>query len=160
VLYYISGYLFTVLGAFTVVCIVLRHTDGADLSGLGGLHRRSPLLAVALTLSMASLAGIPPLAGFFGKFLLLKAVIAEAPKHPGLYCLAFTTIAGVVISLYYYFGVVRAIFWSDEQPDLSPLRLTKPIRVAIYGCLAGMLYLGLFPSYPLELATQAVKLLR
>jgi NADH-quinone oxidoreductase subunit N len=160
VLYYISGYLFTVLGAFTVVCLVLRHTDGADLGGLGGLHRRSPLLAVGLTLAMASLAGIPPLAGFFGKFLLLKAVIAEAPKHPGLYCLAFTAIAGVVISLYYYFGVVRAIYWSDEQPDLSTLRLTKPIRLAIYGCLAGMLYLGLFPSYPLELAMQAVKLLR
>jgi NADH-quinone oxidoreductase subunit N len=160
VLYYLSGYLFTVLGAFTVVCLVLREADGADLSGLAGLHRRSPLLAVALTLAMASLAGIPPLAGFFGKFLLLKAVIAEAPKHPGFYCLAFTAIAGVVISLYYYFGVVRAIYWSDDQPDLSTLQLTKPIRLAIYGCLAGMLYLGLFPSYPLEWAKHAVELLR
>jgi NADH-quinone oxidoreductase subunit N len=160
VLYYLSGYLFTVLGAFTVICLVLRQTDGEDLSRLAGLHRRSPLLAVALTLAMASLAGIPPLAGFFGKFLLLKAVIAEAPTHPGYYCLTFTALAGVVISLYYYFGVVRAIYWSNDAADLSPIPISRPIRVSIYGCIAGMLYLGLFPNALVEAASQAVKLLR
>ena len=81
VLYYLSGYLFTVLGAFTVICLVLRQVEGEDLSALAGLHHRSPLLAATMTLAMASLAGIPPLAGFFGKFLLLKAVI-EARPHP------------------------------------------------------------------------------
>jgi NADH-quinone oxidoreductase subunit N len=160
VLYYLSGYLFTVLAAFTVICLVLRQADGEDLSGLAGLHRRAPLLAAALTLAMASLAGIPPLAGFFGKFLLLKAVIEQAPLHPGYYCLAFTALAGVVISLYYYFGVVRAIYWANDPTDLSPIQVSKPIRISIYGCIAGMLYLGLFPSCMLDLATQAVKLLR
>ena len=160
VLYYLSGYLFTVLGAFTVICIVLQQTDGADLGGLAGLHRRSPLLAAALTLAMASLAGIPPLAGFFGKFLLLKAVIEQAPAHPGYYCLAFTALAGVVISLYYYFNVVRAIYWSSDAADLSPISISPPIRVSIYGCIAGMLYLGLFPNALVEAAAQAVKLLR
>ena len=159
VLYYLSGYLFTVLGAFTVICLVLREADGADLSGLAGLHRRSPLLAAALTLSMASLAGIPPLAGFFGKFLLLKAVIEQAPAHPGYYCLAFTALAGVVISLYYYFGVVRAIYWADDPADLSPIRVSRPSQIALYGCIAGMLYLGLFPNALLNLATQAVALM-
>ena len=76
---------------------------------------------------MASLAGIPPLAGFFGKFLLLKAVIEQAPAHPGYYCLAFTALAGVVISLYYYFGVVRAIYWADGRTDLSPIQVSGPI---------------------------------
>ena len=109
---------------------------------------------------MASLAGIPPLAGFFGKFLLLKAVIEQAPAHPGYYCLAFTALAGVVISLYYYFGVVRAVYWSNDPTDLSPIRISKPIRIAIYACVAGMLYLGIFPNSLLEVATQAVKLLR
>jgi NADH-quinone oxidoreductase subunit N len=160
VLYYLSGYLFTVLGAFTVICVVLRQADGEDLSALGGLHRRSPLLAAALTLSMASLAGIPPLAGFFGKFLLLKSVIAEAPAHPGYYCLAFTALAGVVISLYYYFGVVRAIYWSEDPADLSPIQVSTPIRISIYGCIAGMLYLGVFPNSVLNLANRAVELLR
>ncbi|MCX6926563.1 MAG: NADH-quinone oxidoreductase subunit N [Verrucomicrobia bacterium] len=160
VLYYLSGYLFTVLGAFTVICLVLRQADGADLSGLAGLHRRSPLLAAALTLAMASLAGIPPLAGFFGKFLLLKAVIEQAPAHPGYYCLVFTALAGVVISLYYYFGVVRTIYWAEDPPDLSPIQVSMPIRISLYGCIAGMLYLGLFPNSLLNLATQATALLR
>jgi NADH-quinone oxidoreductase subunit N len=160
VLYYLSGYLFTVLGAFTVICLVLRRVGGEDVDALAGLHRRSPLLAATMTLAMASLAGIPPLAGFFGKFLLLKAVIKEGPVHTGYYCLAFTALAGVVISLYYYFGVVRAMYWSKEGSDLSPIRVSRPIRISIYGCIAGMLYLGLFPNGMVELTTAAVELLR
>src|SRR5664280_1394393 len=159
VLYYLSGYLFTVLGAFIVICLVLRQANGEDLSGLAGLHRRSPLLAAALTLAMASLAGIPPLAGFFGKFLLLKAVLAEAPVHPGYYCLAFTALAGVVISLYYYFGVVRAIYWSKEPADVSPIELSSPATFFIWVCLAGIFWLGLFPNTVLNLATDAAKTL-
>ena len=160
VLYYLSGYLFTVLSAFTVICLALRHVEGEDMGALAGLHRRSPLLAATMTLAMASLAGIPPLAGFFGKFLLLKAVIEQGPAHPGYYCLTFTALAGVVISIYYYFGVVRAIYWSSDPPDLSPIKVSKPIRITLYGCIAGMLYLGMFPNRLLEAATQAVKLLR
>jgi len=160
VLYYLSGYLFTVLAAFTVICLALRHVEGEDLSALAGLHRRSPLLAATMTLAMASLAGIPPLAGFFGKFLLLKAVLTEAPAHPGYYCLTFTALAGVVISLYYYFGVVRAIYWSSDTTDLSPIPVSRPIRVTIYACIAGMLYLGLFPGAVVNLAAEAVKTLR
>jgi NADH-quinone oxidoreductase subunit N len=160
VLYYLSGYLFTVLGALTVICFVLRRTDGEDLSALAGLHRRSPLLAAALTLAMASLAGIPPMAGFFGKFLLLKAIIEQGPANPGYYCLAFTALAGVVISLYYYFGVVRAVYWSNDAADLSPIEVPMPIRISIYGCIAGMLYLGMFPNALVNLTTAAVSLLR
>ena len=77
VLYYLSGYLFTVLGAFTVICLVMRQVEGEDISRAGRANQRSPLLAATMTLAMVSLAGIPPLAGFFGKFLLLKAVIAQ-----------------------------------------------------------------------------------
>ncbi|MCX6914163.1 MAG: proton-conducting transporter membrane subunit [Verrucomicrobia bacterium] len=160
VLYYLSGYLFTVLSAFTVICLALRGVEGEDVGGLAGLHRRSPLLAATMTLAMASLAGIPPLAGFFGKFLLLKAVVEQGPAHPGYYCLTFTALAGVVISLYYYFGVVRAMYWPGEAADLSPIVVSKPIRITLYGCIGGMLYLGLFPNGLLEAANQAVKLLR
>src|SRR5208282_3855652 len=103
VLYYLAGYLFTVLGAFTVICLVLRQADAEDISALAGLNQRSPLLAATMTLAMASLAGIPPLAGFFGKFLLLKAVLEQGAANPGYYCLTFTALAGEVISLYYYF---------------------------------------------------------
>lgn len=156
-LYYLSGYLFTVLGAFTVICLVMRQVDGEDISVLAGLNERSPLLAATLTLSMVSLAGIPPLAGFFGKFLLLKAVIEQGAHNPAYYCLAFAALAGVVISLYYYFGIIRAIYWSKDVPDLSPIRISWPVRLSIYACVAGMFYLGLFPSAVLRLATEAAQ---
>ncbi len=83
VLYYLGGYLFTTLAAFAVIAIAMRNLDSEDISGLAGLHQRSPLLAATLTLAMVSLAGIPPLAGFFGKFLLLKAVIEQGATNHG-----------------------------------------------------------------------------
>ena len=101
VLYYLAGYLFTVLAAFAVIAIVLKNVDNEDISGLAGLNQRSPLLAATMTIAMVSLAGIPPLAGFFGKFLLLKAVIEQGAVNHGYYCLAFTAMACVIISLYY-----------------------------------------------------------
>ena len=120
--------------------------DSEDVSSLAGLHQRSPLLAAAMTLAMVSLAGIPPLAGFFGKFLLLRAVIEQGATQPGYYTLAFIAVAGVVISLYYYFGVIRVIYWSREVPDSSPIPMSRPIRATIYACVLMMLYLGLFPG--------------
>ena len=65
ILYYLAGYLFTVLAGFLVIALVLRQLETEDVSGLAGLHQRSPLLAATMTISMASLAGIPPMAGFF-----------------------------------------------------------------------------------------------
>jgi NADH-quinone oxidoreductase subunit N len=157
VLYYLAGYLFTTLAAFTVIALVLRQLDTEDISGLAGLNQRSPLLATTMTLAMVSLAGIPPLAGFFGKFLLLKAVIERGATNHGYYCLAFTALVGVVISLYYYFGVIRAIYWSKETPDVSPIALSGPMRISVAVCVAGMFYLGLFPNQLMEAAAAAVR---
>jgi NADH-quinone oxidoreductase subunit N len=157
VLYYLSGYLFTTLAAFAVIALVMRHLDNEDISGLAGLNERSPLLAATMTLAMVSLAGIPPLAGFFGKFLLLKAVIEQGAANPGYYCLAFTALVGVVISLYYYFGVIRAIYWSKDAPELPPIPMSRPMQLAVTACVAGMLWLGLFPGGLLTMATEAVK---
>ena len=154
-LYYLAGYVFTVMAAFFVITLVLRQTATEDISGLAGLNQRSPLLAATLTIAMVSLAGIPPLAGFFGKFLLLKAIIEQAPAHPGYYCLAFTALVGVVISLYYYFGVIRAIYWSKDAVDTAPIELSSPAKLSIWACIAGIFWLGLFPNTVLNLANQA-----
>jgi NADH-quinone oxidoreductase subunit N len=157
VMYYLAGYLFTVLAAFTVICLVMRRADAEDISALAGLNQRSPLLAATMTLAMASLAGIPPLAGFFGKFLLLKSVIqtAQVTHNHGYYCLVFTALAGVIISIYYYFGVIRAIYWSKETPDLSPIALSAPAKLSIWVCIAGMFWIGLFPNTVLNMANLA-----
>ena len=160
ILYYLAGYLFTVLAAFLVIALVLRHLDTDDISGLAGLSQRSPLLAATITISMVSLAGIPPLAGFFGKFLLLKSVVEAAqatPANHGYYCLLFTALAGVVISLYYYFNVVKAVYWSKEAKDLSPITLSAPAMVTAWICIAGIFWLGLFPNTVLNLAAAAIK---
>lgn len=159
VLYYLSGYLFTVLGAFTVICLVMTQVEGEDITALAGLNQRAPLLAVTMTLAMVSLAGIPPLAGFFGKFLLFKAAIASGASEPAYYWLVAIAIFGVVVSMYYYFGVVRVIFWGKES-QTSPIRTSTPIQVCLYGCVVGMLALGLFPNWLLNAASEAVKVLR
>lgn len=159
VLYYLAGYLFTVLAAFAVISVVMRRLESEDISGLAGLNQRSPLLAATLTLAMVSLTGIPPLAGFFGKFLLLKAAVEQGATQPAFYWLVGTTIFGVVVSIYFYFGVVRAIYWSKDAPDLSPIHVSMPARAAIYVCVAGMLVLGLFPNAAVEWTNKAVAML-
>lgn len=158
VLYYLSGYMFTVLAAFLVITLVMRHLETEDISGLAGLAGRSPLLAATMALSMVSLAGLPPLAGFFGKFLLLKSVIDEGPVHHGYYWLAFIALAGVVISIYYYFGVIRALYWGHAN-DSSPIQISRPLRFMIFLCIAGMFWLGVFPGKLLALANSGANAL-
>jgi NADH-quinone oxidoreductase subunit N len=160
ILYYLSGYLFTVVAAFAVIALLMRHLDTEDVSSLAGLNQRSPLLAATMTLAMVSLAGIPPLAGFFGKFLLLKAVIEQGATNHGYYCLAFTAIVGVVISFYYYFGVIRAIYWSKDAAEAWPINVSWPMKISVGACVAGIFYLGLFPGALVGLASSAVKVLR
>jgi len=159
VLYYLSGYLFTVLAAFAVLVVALYSVEGDDLDSLAGLGGRSPLLAGALTLSMASLAGIPPLAGFVGKFLLFKAALEEGARQPGFYAVVAVAVVGVVISIWYYFGVIRTIYWPREVTTRDPVEVPAPLRATLGLCCAAMLYLGVFPAAPLDLARQAVALL-
>ena len=159
ILYYLTAYLFTVLAAFFVICHVVVRSDSEDMSALAGLHRRSPLLALAMTLAMVSLAGVPPLAGFFGKFLLLKAVVDHAAVHPAYYGLAAVAVVGVVISIYYYFNVVRAIYWSAAPGTEESIPITLPNRISIMACIAAMLLLGIFPDFLIGIAQRAVAVL-
>lgn len=160
ILYYLCGYLFTVLAAFMVITLVTRGRDTDDISVLAGLNQRSPLLATCLTLAMVSLAGIPPLTGFFGKFLLLKAVIEQGAHNSAYYWLVGIAILGVVMSLYYYFGVIRAIYWSKDPADLSPVNVSLPARAVLLVCAGGMLYLGLFPNRAVQQTQFAVQVLK
>jgi NADH-quinone oxidoreductase subunit N len=159
ILFYLGAYLATVLAAFLVISVVSRELNSEDITSLAGLNRRSPLLAAGLTLAMVSLAGIPPLAGFFGKFLLLKAVIEQAHYDPAYWWLLGITLAGIVISLYYYFGVVRAIYWPSQVETAPPIAVARPVRLALVACAAAVLVLGLFPGGLLHAAAAAVQAL-
>ncbi len=162
VLVYLAGYLFAVVAAFTVISILTPNDEDEDLSILANLHQRSPFMAVALTLAVASLAGIPPLAGFLGKFLLLRAVVEPAATFPWLVGVA---LLGVVASLYYYFGMIREIFWgsgqwwTEEKPSTERIQLADSQLVVLIVCVAGMLLLGLYPQPILEIAGGAVQVL-
>lgn len=160
VLFYLAGYLFTVLVAFQVIHAVIRQTGSDDFSALAGLHRRSPALAAALTLSMVSLAGVPPLAGFFGKFLVLKALVEQGTSAGSWYVLAGVAILGVVISLWYYFGVIRAIYWGDQRADERPLVVSPALALALAAGVLGLLGLGVFPGAVWDAALAAVAGLR
>ena len=157
ILYYLSGYLFTVIAAFTVITVIARRAEAEDVTALAGLNRRSPFLAAALTLAMVSLAGIPPLAGFFGKFLLLKAVIEQGVMYSGYYWLAGIAITGVVISLYYYFGVIRAIYWSATPADVSPIRTPLVTKLALVLCMAAIVLIGVYPQPLLTITAKATQ---
>jgi NADH-quinone oxidoreductase subunit N len=159
ILYYLSGYLFTALAAFMVVAIVMRNAQDEDISALAGLPQRSPLLATALTLSMVSLAGIPPLAGFFGKFLLFRGMVERGGLQPAYYGLIGVAVLGVVISFYYYLGVVRVMFWSDLPGPTTPIHVSWASRGVLIVCIVGMIYLGVFPNRTLNASGQAAKVL-
>ena len=155
VLTYLGGYIFTVLAGFAVITVVTTRTDTDDVGAFAGLGQRSPLLATGLTVSLVSLAGIPPLAGFFGKFLLLKSIAAHAGSER-LYLVALlAACAGVVISLYYYFGVIRAMFWPRTVSDLTPIAVDGPTRLALGLCILGVFYIGIFPNSLVQGAKQA-----
>jgi NADH-quinone oxidoreductase subunit N len=158
VLYYVAGYLFTLVAAFVVIIVVAREND--DIGSLAGLNQRSPFLAAAMTLAMVSLAGIPPLAGFMGKFFLLRAVIEHGSVNHSYFCLALVAIGGVVISIYYYFNVIRAMYWAKDPADLSPISVSAPMRICLMVCITGMLYLGIFPQCVWSSASEAVKALK
>lgn len=159
ILYYLSGYLFTVLAAFVVIAVILQQTEVEDITSLAGLNQRSPFLATAMTLAMVSLAGVPPMAGFVGKFLLIKAAIEQGAVNTSFYWLAGIAVVGVVISIYYYFGVIRVIYWSQPAGDRSRVPVSWPNRMALIVCSVGMLYLGILPNTLVELAAQAVQAL-
>ena len=158
ILYYLAGYLFMLVAAFMIINLLTRDGEGEDISCLAGLGKRSPFLALTLTLAVVSLAGIPPLAGFFGKFLLVKAIAVKAFGDAGYFALLAVAVFGVVVSIYYYFGIIRTIYWSKDTTDNSPVAVAWPTRVALGLCVAAILYLGILPNKPINWTQAAAKI--
>jgi NADH-quinone oxidoreductase subunit N len=116
-LFYTTVYAFTLVGAFGVVALVRRETGGDDLQNFAGLWSRSPLLAGCMSIFMLSLAGLPPLAGFFGKFYLFSVALRAGANH-GLLWLVALALFGSLVSLYYYLIVLKVIF-TDQSGDAA-----------------------------------------
>ncbi len=148
-LFYVTVYAVTLVGAFGVVAVVRSETGGDDLKNFSGLADRSPLLAGCMAVFMLSLAGIPPLAGFFGKFYLFSAALRAGGNY-GLLWLVALALFGSFVSLYYYLIVLKSIF--VDAPSLptapSPVHSSPDLlqRITVAILAAGILFLGLMPD--------------
>ena len=148
-LFYTTIYAVTLVGAFGVVGLVRRETGGDNFSDFSGLVSRSPVLAGCMAIFMLSLAGIPPLAGFFVKFYLFSAALHASANH-GLLWLVALALLGSFISLYYYLLVLKAIFVNEPSlPAAQPFdQLTPDLvqRAAVAVLAAAVLFLGVMPD--------------
>lgn len=152
--YYTFTYGLATVGAFGVIAVVERAGRCQDLGDLAGLHRRSPLLAGCLLVFILSLAGIPPLAGFFGKFILFSQALRLGGLTGPTGWLAFLAIALSTVALYYYLIVLKQAYVVAPSREAEG-RIPVPLKPAIALLLvAGLLVaLGVFPSSALRLLT-------
>jgi len=144
-LFYTTIYAFTLVGAFGVVAIVRRETGGDDFQNFAGLASRSPVLAGCMSIFMLSLAGLPPLAGFFGKFYLFSAALRADPNH-GLLWLVALALFGSLISLYYYLIVLKVISVDRSVGDVPFVRVDLLQKVTISVVAALVLFFGVAPT--------------
>jgi NADH-quinone oxidoreductase subunit N len=138
IMLYLLVYLLMNLGAFSVVAIVFNHTGSEQMSALAGLGKRSPVLAISMTLFMLSLVGLPPLSGFAAKYQLFYALFTfEA--YP-LQWLVVVGLLNTVISLFYYMRVVKAIFLDNSTaPPLAVSRVAQGWVLALAVPVTGLL---------------------
>ncbi len=153
-LLYVLAYTFTNLGAFFVAIVVGQRLGSDAIPDYAGLAQRAPALAALMALFMLSLTGIPPTAGFLGKFYLFGAAI-----NNGLLWLAAVGVVNSVVSLYYYVNVIRVMYLLPPvQP--TPLHEPAPLRVALGVAAVGTLLVGVFPQPFIELVRMAGLLAR
>ncbi len=145
---YILIYAVMTLGAFAVVTALSRESRALPISDFDGLGRRAPMIAVAMTVFMVSLAGIPPTAGFWAKFLVFRAAI----EHGGIgVALAVVMLVNSVVSIAYYLAIPRAMIFQEpqrERPFASPAMVTGVAFVAMVAVVAVGLYPELLAHFP------------
>jgi NADH-quinone oxidoreductase subunit N len=137
IIYYILVYIFSNLGAFGVVAVISNVTGKENIDDYNGLYRTNPRLSLIMTLSLFSLAGIPPVAGFFGKFFLFTAAAQK-----GFYFLVLIAVLNTIISLYYYLLVVKAMFINKNEDPIARFKSDFPTRFALLICVAGIFFTG------------------
>lgn len=137
VVYYILVYIFSNLAAFGVVAAIHNYSGKENINDYNGLYKTNPGLSLVMTLAMFSLAGIPPVAGFFGKFFLFTAAAEK-----GFYLLVSIAVLNTIISLYYYLLVVKAMFIIKNDSPVEKFRSDMSTRFALGICVAGIVITG------------------
>jgi NADH:ubiquinone oxidoreductase subunit 2 (subunit N) len=151
VLIYLFAYLFTNLGAFICVIAIEDSTGIVEIPDYAGLVRRAPVVAGLFVFFFLSLAGIPPTAGFIGKFFVFGAAL-----RGGFLFLAAIGVINSVISVFYYFSVVRAAFFMEPK-DPTPIRIPNVVTAAMGVSAALVLLIALYPQPLFDLANISIK---
>jgi NADH-quinone oxidoreductase subunit N len=149
--FYILGFVVMSLASFLVICTASRNGENVLIEDLSGLHSRSPLAAFILGAGMFALAGIPPFAGFMGKFFLLTEALQR-----GFVLLVVVAAVNTAIGVYYYLTVVRVMYFSDAG-DRPAVRLGVMNSAVGISLILIVLALGIIPSRLLDLALSAVR---
>ena len=138
-MFFLIYYLISNIAVFGIIILVSNLTGSDEVDDLRGLSRRSPILALAMMFALLSLAGIPPTAGFFGKFFLFRATIDF-----GLWWLAAIGIFNAFIALYYYLGIIKVMYLYRSDEEDVPFPVSRAAKLAIGLTLFGIFYLGIF----------------
>ena len=138
VVYFILIYVFSNLAAFGVASVISENSGKENIDDYKGLYKTNPLISWILALALFSLAGIPPTAGFFGKLFLLTAGASKASYW-------FITIAALnmIVSLYYYLKVVRAMFMDKNEQPIEKIKINPGVKLALILCGTGIVLIGL-----------------
>lgn len=158
-MFYIFVYVVSNLGVFGVISAIENKTGKVSMDDYDGLHKTNPWLSFAMTLAMFSLAGIPPFAGFFSKILIFTSVTAS--DSMALYMLVLIALINTIISLYYYLLVVKAMWINPGEAKVEAFRSDKCERVALWLCVAGIIFFGLVPyiyEYCIDAASKSAVL--
>ena len=141
VIYFALVYIFSNLGAFGVVGIISNRTGKENINDYDGLYRTNPNLSLVMMLALFSLAGIPPLAGFFGKFFLFTAAAKQ-----GYYILVLIALINTIISLYYYLLVIKAMLLNNSDQPIAKFKSDGYTRLGLLMCVAGIVIIGFASS--------------
>jgi len=145
-LYYVVTYAFATLGVFGVIAVVETQTGGDQLSHFDGLSRQAPVLSFCMSIFILSLAGIPPLAGFFGKFYLFVSALDAAPGSMGLLWLVVLAIAMSAVSLYYYLKVLKRIYVASRSVEAGEIRSPILSQLVMLLLAGAVMLLGCAPQ--------------
>jgi NADH-quinone oxidoreductase subunit N len=148
VAFYLFMYTFTNLLAFGVIVIFSEQTGSENISDLAGLSRRNPWIALAMTIAFLSLAGIPPAAGFFGKFFLFNAAV-----DAGLVWLALVGVINSIVALYYYLVVIKVMYVDRSADEDKPIQMSMPYAWTLAATSVVVLLLGVIPQAIYDWAT-------
>jgi NADH-quinone oxidoreductase subunit N len=149
-MYFLIYYVLTNIAAFGVIIVFSNLTGSDEISDLAGLSRRSPWLALAMMFALLSLSGIPPTAGFFGKFFIFRAAV-----EADLWWLALIGILNAFIALYYYLSVIKVMYLYRSEDEGISVPVSRAAGLALGFTVFGILYLGVFADRAFEWTREA-----